>query len=238
MTELEEGDVVLCTVERIQGATVFVKLNIPGEEEKDGSIVFSEISSGRIRNIRDYVVPKKTIVCTVLRIKPNNVELSLRRVTQDEEKEVREQFKQDKSSKAILKSVLKEQSKEIIKEIEKTISVAEFLQNAKQDSKKLEKLTSKADAKKIVEILNSQKQTTQTIKKMVLITSKGPEGINQIKALLGKIKEAKIIYVSAGKYSFQTEAADKKQADKIMKDILEEISKKAKKQEISITVKE
>ena len=74
---LEAGDVVLCTVDRIVGTTVFV--NIEGDGE--GSIVFSEIAPGRIRNIRDYVVPKKKIVCKVLRISGNRMDLSFRRVT-------------------------------------------------------------------------------------------------------------------------------------------------------------
>ena len=76
--ELEEGDVVLCTVERIVGTIVFVRIKGDGE----GSITMSEIAPGRIRNLRDYVVPKKKIVCKVLRISPNrNTDLSLRRVT-------------------------------------------------------------------------------------------------------------------------------------------------------------
>ena len=45
--ELEEGDVVLCTVDRIVGTTVFVSIEGNGE----GSIVVSEISPGRIRNL-------------------------------------------------------------------------------------------------------------------------------------------------------------------------------------------
>jgi len=74
--ELEQGDLVLCTVERIEKTIVFVKVLV-GNEEIDGSIITSEIAPGRIRNIRDYVVPKKRIVCKVLRISQNkNIELS------------------------------------------------------------------------------------------------------------------------------------------------------------------
>ena len=63
--EFEEGDIVLCTVERIAKANVFVDIeNGKGE----GSIVMSEIASGRIKNLREFVVPKKKIVCKILRI--------------------------------------------------------------------------------------------------------------------------------------------------------------------------
>ena len=57
--EFEEGDVVLCTVEKIEGTVVFV--NIDGTN-KQGTIITSEVAPGRIRNIREYVVPKKKIV--------------------------------------------------------------------------------------------------------------------------------------------------------------------------------
>ena len=65
--ELEIGDLVLCTVERIERTIIFVKIAF-GNKEVDGSIVISEIAPGRIRNIRQYVVPKKKIVCKILRI--------------------------------------------------------------------------------------------------------------------------------------------------------------------------
>ena len=84
MANLEVGDIVLCTVDRIVGTVVFVKIKGYGE----GSIIMSEIAPGRIRNLRQYVVPKKQIVCKVLRISGDRIDLSLRRVTQKEKKEV------------------------------------------------------------------------------------------------------------------------------------------------------
>ena len=71
---LDEGEIVLCTVDKIVGTTVFVKIY----DEVDGTIVTSEIAPGRIRNLRNYVVPGKRIVCKILRISGNRVNLSLR----------------------------------------------------------------------------------------------------------------------------------------------------------------
>ena len=83
MAELEQGDVVLCTVEKINGTIVFVNID---DLNKQGSIILSEIAPGRIRNLRDYVVPKKKIVCKVLReTDRGDLHLSLRRVTQKEQ---------------------------------------------------------------------------------------------------------------------------------------------------------
>src|SRR3989304_1204806 len=80
---LEEGDIVLCTVDRIVGTTVFVKIE---GEDSEGSIITAEIAPGRIRNLRDYVIPKKKIVCKILRVQGKNIELSLRRVTSKKKK--------------------------------------------------------------------------------------------------------------------------------------------------------
>ena len=157
--ELEEGDVILCTVDRIVGTVVFIKID---GTSKEGSIILSEIAPGRIRNLREYVVPKKKIVCKILRINSlGNIHLSLRRVTPKEIKEVKELYKQEKSLKSVLKSVLGEKSEEIISEIEKSENLFEFFQEAKKNPKKLEKIIKKEHSKKILEILNSQKQKKQ-----------------------------------------------------------------------------
>ena len=86
---IEEGDIVLCTVDRIVGTNVFVKIDERGKEH-EGCIVLSEVAPGRIRNLRDYVFPHKKIVCKVLRISGDRIDLSLRRVTQKEQKALKE----------------------------------------------------------------------------------------------------------------------------------------------------
>jgi len=233
--ELEVGDIVLCTVDRIVGTVVFVKIERGGE----GNIIISEIAPGRIRNLREYVVPKKKIVCKVLRISNSgHIDLSLRRVTQKEKKEVLEQTKQEKGYINILKSILKENSDKIIKEISQESTIYEFLQEAKENSKKLEKIVGKSDTKKILDILKAQKQKKVIIKKEISVTTTKPNGLELIKNLLGNIKEIEIKYISAGKYTLKTESSDPKTADNRLKAIITKIEKKAKQQGINFSVKE
>ena len=59
------NDVLMCTVKKVLGHSVFVTLE---EYDREGMIHISEISPGRIRNIRDYVVEGKKIVCKILRV--------------------------------------------------------------------------------------------------------------------------------------------------------------------------
>jgi len=229
ITNIEEGDVVLCTVDRIIGTNVFVKI----EDNGEGCIVFSEVAPGRIRNIRDYAIPKKKIVCKVLRISGDRIDLSLRRVTQKEQKEVKERYKQEKSYENILKSVLgEEQGKKIIKEISKKNKIYDFLQNAKENPKELEKLVGKENVKKIIDILKTQKQKKTILKKEIFLTTTEPNGIELIKNLLGMIKGTEVKYVSSGRYSLKKESEDIKKADHELTNTLIKLEKEAKRKKV------
>jgi len=222
---LEVGDIVLCTVDRIVGTTVFVHIENDGE----GSIVFSEVAPGRIRNIRDYVFPKKKIACKVLRISGNHIDLSLRRVTLKEQKELKEKYQQERSFLSILKAILKEKTDGVMEEISEKGGLFNFLHNIKENPKELEKIVGKQESKKIFEILSNQKQKTQIIKREILLKSSEPNGVEIIKSILGKIEDVEIKYISAGRYSLKKEGADLKQADQKLREILESIERNAKK---------
>lgn len=233
--ELEQGDIVLCTVERIAGTIVFVKIDKTGQE---ASIILSEIAPGRIRNLREYVVPKKKIVCKVLRIVNNQIHLSLRRVSQKEQKQVKEEFKQEQSYKNILKTILEKDAEKLISKIQEKNSLFDFFEQAKKDSKELEKLISKKDSKKILEIISKQKQKKIILKKQIKLTSQEPDGLSSIKKIFKKIKGAKIKYISAGKYSLILEDKDAKSADKKINSAIKEIETQAKKNNMEFSVKE
>jgi len=230
---LEVGDIVMCTVDRIVGTVVFVKI----DEDGEGNITLSEIAPGRIRNLREYVVPKKKIVCKVLRISGDRIDLSLRRVTKKEQKEIKEQYKQEKSYISILKSVLKENTDKIVKEISKQGKVYNFLQEAKQNNKELEKIVGKENSEKILRIIDSQKQKKAIIKKEIFLTTTESNGLELIKNIFKNITNAEIKYISAGKYILQTKSTDIKTADKNLKEILKNIGKKAKKENILFSIK-
>lgn len=114
LINLEEGMLVLCTVKKIIGTTVFVNIE---EYNKEGTIITSEIAPGRIRNLRDYVVPNKKIVCKIIRIAGESMDLSLRRVSVKEKKEVLEDFEREKKAITILKMIYGENYELILKEI-------------------------------------------------------------------------------------------------------------------------
>ena len=234
MTNLEVGDLVLCTVDKIDKTLVFV--NIEGNGQ--GSIILSEIAPGRIRNLRDYVVPKKKIVCKILRVNASgNIELSLRRVTQKERKEVMERYDQEKGYISILKTVLKEKAEKAIEKIKEKGKIYDFLQEAKQNSSELERITGKAESEKVLEILKTQKQKKGVIKKEFSLTTANQNGLEIIKKILN-IKDAEIKYIAAGRYSIKIEDSEIKKADNKLRDIIENIEKGAKKEGVEFSVRE
>ena len=153
MSNYHEGDIVLCTVERIEGTNVFVKIEDGGE----GSIVMSEVAPGRIRNLREHVVPHKKIVCKVLEIRGSHIELSLRRVTAGEKKQILEEYKHEQGAKQLLKTLLKDKAGKIIEKIEAKEKVFDFLDRTKTNPKELETIIGKSNAEKVIENFQKEK---------------------------------------------------------------------------------
>lgn len=233
---VEEGDIILCTVDRIVGTNVFVKID-EGNKELEGCIVFSEVAPGRIRNIRDYVIPKKKIVCKVLRVSGDRIDLSLRRVTLKEQKEVKEIFNQEKSYESILKSVLGSKAQETIDSISKTSTVYDLLNKAKENPKELEEIIGKENSKKVLDIINvEQKKKKAVLKKEISLTTTDPLGVEVIKKLLEKVKGIEVKYISGGHYTLKTESDEIKKADHDLRDVLIELEKNAKKSGVEFSI--
>lgn len=223
--QIEEGEIVLCTVDKIIGTTVFVKIENNGE----GTITTSEIAPGRIRNLRAYVVPGKKIVCKILSIKGTNVYLSLRRVKQNERKELLDKIKKGKNYKAILKTVL---GKEKVEKISEKQNIFDFFEEIKENPKVLEKFTTKINAEKILKILESKKDKPKQLKQIFKLSSKAKDGIKIIKQIIqdsNKENKAEISYIAAGKYRITSIGADFKELKTNSNNIIREIEKQAKK---------
>jgi translation initiation factor 2 alpha subunit (eIF-2alpha) len=226
--QVEEGQIVLCTVEKIMGTTVFVTI----EDDGEGTITTSEISPGRIRNLRKYVTPGKKIVCKVLNTR-NGVHLSLRRVKQNEKKELLDKIKKEKSYKAMLKTAFKEDFEKIINKITKDYSLTDFFEEVKSEPKLLDKYLNKNQAQEILKILESKKDKPKEIKQIIKISSKSPQGIIIIKKIIqnaNKEQKAEISYLAAGKYRITLTGPDFKQLKTQTNSITQEIEKQAKKQ--------
>ena len=223
---MEEGDLVLCTVEKILGTTVFVKL-ASGEK---GTLITSEIAPGRIRNLREYVVPNKKIVCKVLRIRGDQINLSLRRVSSKEKKDILTKLKQEQSSKSGLHQILKDKAEGVEKKIlEKFDSLFEFLSSAREDEK-LVKTYIPAEFHEAIKKLTQKKRKDVEVKKLIELKCLEDDGVNKIKKMLNVSDDkVKISYLSAGKFQVVLKQENYKKANQEIDVVLEKLEDSAKK---------
>ncbi len=231
----EESDLVLCTVTSVQFHSVFVDID---EYGKGGMIHISEISPGRIRNIRDFVKEGKKIVCKVLRIniEKGYIDLSLRRVNESEKRRKIDEIKKEQNAEKIIEisaGKIGLKTEELYKEISDKIalnyaSLHEFFEDASKDEKVLESLGIDKKHLKIIDetIRQRIKPTEVEIKGKLKITTFAPNGIEIIKESLKKAEEAgkgkiSINYLGSGLYRFMIKASDYKEAEKLMKNATE-----------------
>ncbi|MFP4403940.1 MAG: translation initiation factor IF-2 subunit alpha [Nanoarchaeota archaeon] len=227
----EESELVLCTVTRIQFNSVFVELD---EYKKQGMIHISEISPGRIRNIRDYVKEGKKVVCVVLKInrERGHIDLSLRRVNKTQHRNKIEQIKKEMKAEKIVEQIAKENKldlKKLYSEIKENISneydyIADYFDDyiVNKTDIKLLKLSDDL-ASQFDEIIRQRiKPPLVEIQGVFLINIFEDNGIDIIKQLLEKIQnidleKINLSYLGAGKYSISILAEDYKIAEEILK---------------------
>ncbi len=236
-SKLVEGQLVLCTVTKIVGTIVFTHLE---DYNKEGTITFSEISPGRIRNIREFVIPNKKIVCKVLEIRPDVVYLSLRRVKMNEKNEFNDKYRREKSHIALLKTLLGDKAESIISKIkEGEESIVDFMEESKEKIASLEKYLPKEIAEKISVLLKGKKVKETVLSKRFSLSNKSNNGItivkNTINETLKSINEKgiEISYIAAGRYLAKMKSKDPKRADSQLSKMLEELEKNSKKNNCS-----
>ena len=227
----EEGDLVLCTVTSVQYHSVFVDID---EYGKTGLIHISEVSPGRIRNIRDFVKEGKKVVCKVLRINQEKgyIDLSLRRVNESEKRRKIDDIKREQNAEKIIEVAAGKigiKTEELYKEISEKItknyaSLHEFFEAASKNESLLESLGIEKKHLKIIGETISQriKPSEVEIVGKLKITTFAPNGIDIVKESLKKAEDAakgkiSINYLGSGAYRFRVIAPDYKEAEKLMK---------------------
>ena len=227
MTELKEDDIVMCTVKKIEGATVFVDT----EENGEGSIVMSEVAAGRIRNIRDYVSIRKKVVCKVLKVGKDRLELSLRRVTASEKEKIKERYEKERNLMSILKASIKN-PEEIFKKIKEEYEAKDFLEKAKVNSRIIEKFVPNLESATFLRILSERKDKEKEVKKKITLKSFSQTGINHIKEALQEAKNVKTNYLGSSKFSISAKAKDFKEANQKIQTAIDKIKAKAKEKKL------
>jgi translation initiation factor 2 subunit 1 len=245
----EEDELVLCTVTGVQYHSVFVKLD---EYGKTGLIHISEIAPGRIRNIRDYVVEGKKVVCKVLRIdkEKGHIDLSLRRVNEAQKRNKLDQIKQEQLAEKIIEIVAKDNKQDKIKLydmlsqklLEKYPSMYSAFEDVVLSGLDLSNFVDGKLAKQLTDAITQRiKPPEVEIGGDLMLSSYEPAGVELIKEALKEtesIKDGPVIkYKGTGVYSLWVKSKDYKSAEKILKKAIESLEKFAKKNKINMEFK-
>lgn len=233
----EEGEVVLCTVTKVQPHSVFVRLD---EFDKGGMIHISEVSPGRIRNIRDFVVEDKVIVCQVLRVNRERgyIDLSLRRVNDNLKRKKIEEIKQEQKAEKIVETLAQEIKKQpltVYKEIFTPISkhythLNQCFQDVSKGDVTLEDIgVPSAYIKQLKEIIEQRIKPKEIyIGGKLMIQSYLPDGVEVIKSSLvaGIAKGRDVLtmtYLGGGAFNVLVKGEEYKEAEQILNTVLETI---------------
>jgi len=230
-----EDDIVLCTVTNVQYNSVFCTLDeydfVQGKP-LSGMIHISEVSAGRIKNIREFVMEGKKVVCKVLRVdlQRGHIDLSLRRVTEGQKRDKNLALKQEQRAEHIIDHIAKEHKLDPAKyyaEIAPPIlEHYEYLYLAFDDivegtfSLTKTKLDPKT-AKLVEEVVKEKIKPKQvTIEGVFTISTFVENGVELVRESLIKARDAAkgdIRYLGAGNYKISVTAEEFKDAEKLLK---------------------
>jgi len=229
----EEGEIVICTVARINPNSVFANID---EYGRQGMIHISEVAPGRIRNIRDYVSEGRVVVCKILQINREKgyIDLSLRRVSEIAKRKKLEEIKQEQKAEKIIETVAKELKMdagklydEVSKKLfEKYSSLYSAFEDIALSGKSLSEFGIEKKYADAVEAAVRQKiQPTEiTIGGTLKLSSYAPDGVEAIKNSLKdaeKNKNIDIKYLGNGQFLLKFTSRDYKTAEKLLKNTVD-----------------
>lgn len=238
-TDPEVGDLVVCTVRNVRDFGVVC--NLDEYATKEGFIHISEVSSGWIKYIRDYVREGQRIVCKVLDANPSRgrFDLSLRRVNDHQKREKLKEWKNEQRAEKILENLhlqLKEKvdKDQAIAEMEdKFGSLADALDVAATEPDQFSsEIKNKEWANAIVEYATENlKPPIAEVRGTIKLRDNSGNGIEVIKNALkaGEREGIEITYLGAPQYRIISHAEDPKMAEENMKKSGEEIISTIKK---------
>lgn len=223
----DEDELVMCTVTKVRYHSVFCTLD--EFKTRSGMIHISEVSPGRIRNIRDYVKEGKKVICLVLRInkQKGHIDLSLRRVNEAQRRNKIDEIKQEQKAEKIIE-ILANDKKKSVKDLYNEIAppiIEEYgmlhyaFNEVVEDELDLKDLDLKKDlVEELTEIIKDKiKPKEVSIGGEFTITLYEPNGIDIIKDALQKVEEVDekvtIKYKGGGTYIINVPSKDYKIAE-------------------------
>lgn len=230
----DEGELVVGTITTVQGFGAFVSLD--EYPNKEGFIHISEIATGWVKRIRNFVREKQKVVCKVVHVdaQKKHIDLSLKKVNDHQRREKIQDWKNASKAARLFQMVAQAVGKtedQCYDEfgdalIKKYGTMYAAFEECAYDPHTLEKDGFSGEwLKKFEEVAkNNIAIPFVEIKGLLLLTSFLPDGINHIKEALMAAEKSEfddvtidIKYIGAPRYMIKIKAPDYKIAETQMK---------------------
>ena len=234
----EEGELVIGTITKVQGFGAFVALD--EYPNKEGFIHISEIATGWVKRIRNFVREKQKVVCKVVHVDEakKHIDLSLKKVNDHQRREKIQDWKNAQKATKLFEMVAQELGKTVeqcYKEFGDSLTKKYGTMYAAFEECAYDPNTLKNDGfsgdwlKKFEEVAKGSITVPFVeIKGMLCLTSYLPDGITHIKEALSIAEKSEfddvtidIKYIGAPRYMMKVKAPDYKIAESQMKKAVE-----------------
>ncbi|MGZ7108029.1 MAG: translation initiation factor IF-2 subunit alpha [Methanobacterium sp.] len=227
----DEGDLIVGTVHKVLGYGAFASLE--EYEGKEAFIHISEVSSGWVKNIRDFVRENQKIVARVLRVNPKkgHVDVSMKRIREDQRTRKIQQWKIEQKAEKLLEIAAKTIEKDLdtayeeigYKIINEFGDLYEAFETAAEEGETA--LTSRDIdgewAKTITEVAKKNISPPEVhISGYINLHSYAPNGVEVIREALGTVEsdEVAVQCVGAPRYRLIVTSSDYLTAENLLKE--------------------
>ena len=234
----ERDELVICRITKLFPNSAYATLV---EYNKTGMIHVSEVAKRWVRDIREFVKEHQYVVCRVMKVEDESIQLSIKRVYREQSTSKLNEFKRERKAEKMLEMAGEKLGLNLDKSYdeigylldENFGSISKALSFALKDPDLLKK---KGVPDKWVKVLHEIAEKNYVEKEYSVIAnltlvSYASDGVKKIQKALSKAEEAdlEVNYISAPKYTLQAKGNNIKELQARVEKVAEEITRELRK---------
>ncbi len=224
------GELVICTITKINPNSAFASLD---EYNKEGMIHITEVSSGWVRDIRQFLKTDQTGVAKVLRVERDSISLSIKRVDKKQENDKMKEYKLNQRAEKMLEIAAKKLGKTLDQAYEEVGFLLQekfgtMYDGFKASIENSQILKARGAPDKWIDAIRevaekSIEQKEFIFRASVQIKTYKPDGISIIKGILGGIKKSgmDVHYITAPTYMVKLKTKNAKKGRHKLTEVLD-----------------
>jgi translation initiation factor 2 subunit 1 len=234
------GELVIAQVSKITQFGAYCRL--PEYDNLEVFMPIREVSSGWIKNIREFIHEGQNLVCKVVFFDKdrNTIDISLKKVAPKETKDKIGAYNLEKRLAALFQQALRQADEQDRKDVATTEAITEFsnytnlFQHAASNSEQFENSKMSKKLKKSIQdaIAANKKEKKYIVSYIATISTYNTKsGASELREVLGGIQKGgiEVSYISAPKYRFMAEGKDFNDAEGKIKIAEQVVTSKLKK---------